>query len=228
MTKALTALTTCILILAAQQATAQVPLQYREFQLGSDVASIARLIGTAASEAKVIHQRPVLIQSLEWRPRYFTRGVESGDPVQVMVFTFYDNQLFRVAVEYARDRTEGMTDADMVESIAATYGPAMRMLQATTRIPSQTYGVPPEVPIAVWADSTSSITLLRSTYPAVFKLLVSSTHLDNLSQAARSEAARLDAKEAPDRELARQKKESDDAAAALKKSKSENKASFKP
>ena len=43
-----------------------------------------------------------------------------------------------------------------------------------------------------------------------------------------AEAVRLDVKEAPQREIARQKKESDEALAALKKAKTENKAVFRP
>jgi hypothetical protein len=43
-----------------------------------------------------------------------------------------------------------------------------------------------------------------------------------------AEAVRLDVKEAPQGEIARQKKESDEALAALKKAKTENKAVFRP
>ena len=37
-------------------------LQYRNFALGSDVASISILTGGTASEAKTIHKRPALLQ----------------------------------------------------------------------------------------------------------------------------------------------------------------------
>ena len=43
-----------------------------------------------------------------------------------------------------------------------------------------------------------------------------------------AEAVRLDVKEAPQGEIARQKKESDEALAALEKAKTENKAVFRP
>ena len=116
-------------------------MHYREFQLGSDVASIAKLIGIAPSDVKLIHQRPAVMQDVEWRPRYFSRGASAQtDPVELIVFRFYDDQLFRVVVDYDRDRTEGMTEADMIEAITAEYGPASRLLLTSNRIPTLDYG----------------------------------------------------------------------------------------
>ena len=37
-------------------------------------------------------------------------------------FSFYDDQLYQVVVSYDRERMEGLTDADVVESLSATYG----------------------------------------------------------------------------------------------------------
>ncbi len=54
------------------------------------------------------------------------------------------------------------------------------------------------------------------------------TRLDNLAQTASAEAVRLDVKEAPQREIARQKNESDEALGVLKKAKTENQAVFRP
>jgi hypothetical protein len=229
MTNSLIAFCTCTLILSAQLLDAQDRLRYREFQLGSDVASIAKLIGTASSDVKLIHQRPAVMQNLEWRPRYFSRDVsaQQTDPVELIVFRFYDDQLFRVIVDYARDKTEGMTEADMIEAIAAIYGPASRVVPTAARIATLDYGGVDE-PVAIWADNESSITLLRVAYPVSFRLVVAFRRLDNLARTAGAEAVRLDAKEAPQREIARQKKESDEALAALEKAKTENKAVFRP
>jgi hypothetical protein len=228
MKNSLIALCTCIVILSAQLLHAQDRMRYREFQLGSDVASVGKLIGTAASDVKLIHQRPAVMQDLEWRPRYFSRGALSQtDPVELIVFRFYDDQLFRVVVDYDRDRTEGMTDADMIEAITTEYGPASRVLPTPNRVPTLDYGTA-DAPVAIWGDKESSVTLLRVAYPVSFRLVVSLTRLDNLARSASAEAVRLDVKEAPQREIARQKKESDEALAALKKAKTENKAVFRP
>lgn len=228
MKNSLIALCACILILSAQLLEAQDRMRYREFQLGTDVASVAKLIGTAPSEVKLVHQRPAVMQDLEWRPRYFSRGVSpQTDPVDLIVFRFYDDQLFRVVVDYDRNRTEGMTESDMIEAITAEYGPASRVLPRANRAPMLDYGAA-DAPVAIWGDKESSVTLLRVAYPVSFRLIVAFTRLDNLARTASAEAVRLDAKEAPQREVARQKQESDEALAALKKAKTENKAVFRP
>jgi hypothetical protein len=223
-----TALCTCSLILAAQLVNAQDRLHYREFQLGSDVASIAKLIGTASSDIKLVHQRPAVMQDLEWRPRYFSRSASAQtDPVDLILLRFVDDQLFRVVVDYARDRTAGMTEADMIEAIAAIYGPASKVLATSSRVPTLEYGGV-DAPVAIWADEEASITLFRVAYPVSFRLVIALTRLDNLARTASAEAVRLDAREAPQREIARRKKEDEEALVALRKAKIENKAVFTP
>ncbi len=228
MKNSLIALCACIIILSAQLLHAQDRMRYREFQLGSDVASIVKLIGTAPSDIKVIHQRPAVMHDLEWRPRYFSRSASAQtDPVDLILLRFIDDQLFRVVVDYARDRTEGMTEGDMIEAIAATYGPASKVLATSSRVPTLHYGGV-DTPVAIWADNESSITLFRVAYPVSFRLVVALTRLDNLARTASAEAVRLDAREAPQREIARREKEDEEALLALRKAKMENKAVFRP
>jgi hypothetical protein len=217
----------CMVLLAASTIAAQEPLRYREFPLGSDLASIGKLTGTLPTDAKVIHSRPAVISELEWRPRYATRGESrQTDPVDSIVFRFYDDRLFTIIVDYDRRRTEGMTAADMIAAISATYGPtsglASRPLGATSR-----YGFP-DTALAIWGDAQSSLTLLRVAYPEAFRLVVTFTPLENLARRATATAVQMDAAEAPQRELARQKKAAEDALAAQEKAKAENKAQFRP
>jgi hypothetical protein len=99
-----------------------------EMQLGSDLPSVSALANVAVSEAKTIHQRPAVIQELEWRRPYFVGGstAPQNDPVQQIVFSFYDNQLSKMVVDYDHDRTDGMADADMIDAISTAYGPALK------------------------------------------------------------------------------------------------------
>lgn len=218
-----------VFLASIQPLSAQDRMHYREFHLGSDVATIVRLIDAAAADVKVVHQRPAVMQNLEWRPRYSARGASAQtDPVELVVFSFYDGQLFKVMVDYDRHRTEGMTDADMIDAIVAEYGPASRIAPAVKGARTQSYDAP-DAPVAIWSDKESSVTLMRAAYPASsFRLIVAFTALDTLARTAGTEAVRLDAKEAPQREIARQKKESDEALAALRKAKDTNKAAFRP
>jgi hypothetical protein len=216
------------LVAFAHATVAQQPLRYRDFQLGSSLATIAKLTGTSASGAKIIHARPADMRDLEWRPRYYSSNVTpQTDPVDIMLFRFYDDQLFKVIVDYDRRRTEGMSSADMIEAIAATYGPV-------SQVPSRQLGTPtvqyafPDTPLAVWGNADHSVTLLRVAYPASFRLVVALTRLEDLARAASVAALKLDADEAPQRERDRQTREAAVTAAAQEKAKTENKAGFRP
>lgn len=223
------ALSVCVIVLCAHAITAQEPIRYREFLLGSDLASVAKVANTAPSGAKVIHARPALMQELEWRPRYYSGGASplATDPVDVMHFRFYDDQLFMVVADYDRRRTEGMSAEDMIAAISATYGPVSQVPSRRLGTPTVPYGFP-DTPLAVWGTAEYSVTLMRVTYPESFRLVVALTRLEDLARTATVAALRLDTDEAPQREIARQKKLAADAAAAQEKAKTENKAQFKP
>jgi hypothetical protein len=219
---------TCIVALSAASIPAQEPFRYREFELGSSLASIAKLTGTAASTAKVIHVRPALIQELEWRPRLYSGNASTRtDPVDIMTFKFYDDQLFTVIADYDRQRTEGLAAADVIAAVTTVFGPVSGMPSRQIGGPSVPYAFS-DTPLAIWGDADHSVTLLRVAYPESFRLVVASTRLDNLARRAGAAAVQLDADEAPQREIARQKREADVARAAQDKAKSENKATFKP
>jgi hypothetical protein len=113
--------------------------RYRMFELGTDVAALSALTGVPASEATIVHQRPILLQDLAWRPSRWTPGSnsDSTDPVEQVRFSFYNDHLFRIVVDYGHDRTEGMTDADMVEAISAVYGPNVKPSVKPTRARSE-------------------------------------------------------------------------------------------
>jgi hypothetical protein len=222
------ALCTCIVLLFAFTIAAQEPFRYREFQLGSDLATIGKLTAMAPTAAKVIHARPAVIKELEWRPRYAARGeAPLTDPVDLMVFRFYEDQLSTIIVDYDRRRTQGMTAADMIAAMTEIYGPTSRLASRPIGAPTREYGFP-DAPIAIWGDTEYSVTLLRVAYPEAFRLVVALTRLDTLARRDSATAVQLDAAEAPQREIARQKKEAADSLAAQEKAKTENKALFRP
>lgn len=205
--------------------------QYRNFELGSDVASVSALAGIAASETKMIHQRPAVLQDLEWRPSHWMSGSNeaSTDPVEQVLFSFYNDQLFRVVVDYAHERTEGMTGADMTEAISVVYGtPLPRSPRGIGRGASQ-LETESGTPMARWGDAAHAIVLYQtSSYGAAFRLVVTDTRLENVARKAEAQAQRLDEQEAPQREVARQRKERDDGRAAAAKARAVNKRVFRP
>ena len=221
------------LVLAAGPLYAQEVSGYRGFQLGAGLPSVLALTQVAASKAKTIHQRPALMQQLEWRlPRYGVGAIPLTDPVREIVFSFYDDQLFRMVVDYDPDRTAGLTDGDVIDGLSVVYGVASKPLK---RLPAAGSQVESEsgTPVARWGDTESSIVLYRSAdlYLASasrFRVIVASPRLETLARTADAQAVRLDATEAPIIETARQKKEVADTRAIQEKARVTNKAAFKP
>ena len=205
--------------------------QYRNFQLGATLASVSTLAGVAPAEAQTIHQRPALLQDLESRPSHWVSGsvLPSTDPVEKMAFSFYNDQLFRVVVDYGQERTDGMTDADMVAAISGTYGAAStRTTRTPPRVGSQLETESGAI-LARWGDAEHAVALYRtSLYGTQFRLIVTETRLDDLARKAAAQSTRLDAQEAPRRELDRQSKEIKDGRAAKEKARIANKAAFRP
>jgi len=218
-----------ITVLCAPLLHAQSAPRYREFQLGADLASVSALAGVPVSAAKTIHERPAVIQDQHWRPPYAPTGpaAPSPDPVQQIVFSFYNDQLFRLAVDYDHNRTEGMTDADMIAGISSIYGSTSKQPQ---RNPVGTSQVVNEsgTRIGRWGDAEYSAELYREPYGSEFRLIVTSVRLEALARTAEAEALRMDARDAPRLEIARQKKEAEDTRAAQEKARAANKEAFRP
>jgi hypothetical protein len=180
------------------------------------------------SEARVVHQRPALIQEMEWRPQRPLDSWLQTDLVKEVLFSFYNGELFRIVVNYDRHRTEGMTDVDMVEAISRMYGTATRPAAKIVIFSSfQVYNDSEKV-IARWENSEYSYSLFRSSYQPTFGMLVLEKRLDGLAQSAITEANRLDEQEAPQREAEHQKKQDGEDRAAQEKARLANKEVFRP
>ena len=212
-------------VLGGQPAFAQAPFSYREHALGSSVASVVKISGARASDTKTPHERPARIEELQWRAPYVLSGTQLADPVRDVLFSFYDDQLFQVVVTYDPDRMEGLTNDDVIESLSATYGVPLLVHQRAPR----NVDSPAETTIlARWEDAASLLTLTRGAYSPQFRLVLISKTLNARASAAVKEAVRLDAVEAPQRELDQRKKNVADARAATVKARVANKAAFKP
>jgi len=83
-------------------------------------------------------------------------------------------------------------------------------------------------PVARWGDADYSVVLYRPSYGSEFRVIVTSPRLDALARTAVAQAMRLDEREAPQREVARQKKEVEDTRLAQEKARIANRADFRP
>ena len=201
--------------------------RYREFQLGTNLPTIAKQAGLEPSAARVIHQRPVLIQELTWQPLFSTSSSPQTDPVWNTLFSFYNGELFQIVVNYKRNKTAGLTAEDLVEAISAMYGTATAPAAEITFSFSGVYN-DSAVVIARWEDSQYSFNLFRSSYQPAFGMIAVSKRLDTLARAAAIEAIRLDKQEAPQREIERQRKQDEGNRSGQEKARLVNKPKFRP
>ena len=199
--------------------------KYRNFQLGTDLPTIAKQVGASPSQAKAIQRRPAVIEELEWRPQPLGSSPQA-ESVQEVVFSFYNGELFRIAINYDRYETEGLTNDDFIGSISATYGVA-----ETPGAPANTvqgrYGDQEEI-VARWQDSEYCFDLIRSSYGPTFRLVGVLKRLQAPAQAAMAEAKRLDDREAPERDAARIADDKETERAKLERSRLLNRPKFRP
>jgi hypothetical protein len=150
-----------------------------------------------------------------------------ADPVQNLTFMFYNDALYQITASYDRARIEGLTTADVVTTLAGTYG--------TPLTGSGRDGVrrlvdlrPDMVLLAAWESESAAVLLLRGAYSSDLQLILVSKVLALRAKSAIKEGERLDEIEAPRREAERRKQEIIDADAARNKARAANKAAFRP
>jgi len=215
------------LIFSVQLASAQDLSRYRTYALESSLDAVITTSGARAVDARTLHERPARIQELQWRTPYTSSGDKRADPVREIYFSFYDNALYQMVVNYDRDRTEGLTNDDLIGSLSVAYGaPTIATAKAGTMPPPEAF--PDSIVIARWDSADSLITLIRGTYTPELKLILMSKPLSARAQSAIREAIRLELVDAPRRAAEQHQKEAGDASAALDKARIANKAAFRP
>lgn len=201
--------------------------KYRNFQFGANIESVAKQIQMKVSDARTLHERPALIQTLEWDEIGYSDTSGKPGSIRSIRFDFCDGNLFKMLVTYSPAGTEGLTPDDIIEAISAVYGTASTPEDSVSISNSTAYENREKV-LARWQDEHYSYNLVRFSYGRAFGLLAFSKTLDVTASQASREAERLDKLEAPARELARQKKEAEDARTAQENARSVNKPGFHP
>ena len=222
----------CVLVIATHAAYGQTGSGYRNFVLGSSVASVSAEAKSDAASVKTIHERPALIQDLEWRPS-FASDAAPRDPVEQLDFRFYDDQLYEIVITYDQQRTAGMRNADMVDAISTTYGNSLKPLARKPATGARSDEAEDGTSIARWSGADQTVVLFRSSdffasSTPRYWLIVTSPRLDALARTASAQAIRMEEREAPQREAAKQQADAAAARAAEEKARAANKAAFRP
>ncbi len=197
--------------------------KYRHFTLGMSLTKLLERTDQKMTDVKMIHGRPALVQELTWWPPNVPGTSLRPDSVEQILFSFCNGELYKISVTYDRPSTEGLTEADMVKSISAKYGPATIVAPEIDAAPNEQYNSK-QKPVASWEDAQYSFSLVRSFFSDVLGLVVLSKQVNAQTEPAIAEAARLDEQEGPKREAERQKKQTDDLEVARQK----NQKSFRP
>jgi hypothetical protein len=220
--KTLRVLCVCLgFLLSSALLSAQDLSKYRGLSLGMDLAQLSKHVGMSPEEASVIIKRPSLIQELTWRPPQPLMAEPQNEPVQQVIFSFLNRQLYRITVLYDRDRTEGITLADMRQILSVQYGP-----EAAMGVRNPAAGARDDEgnsPVARWEDAQFRVELFQTSWKE-YRLLITSQTLEVQASVASAFALSMDAAEAPAKEALRQKKEAADLASARQA----NKKLFRP
>jgi hypothetical protein len=219
------ALTAMFVVGALSSATPGDLSRYRGFQLGSDLATVASQAGMSPVLAKPITARPASIRELEWSPQPLGPSAEA-EAVKTVLFSFYNDQLYRIAVDYDRYKTEGLTGDDIAEAVTAANGTIATHPVAEQAVHGS-FDAPEEV-LARWEDAQYRVQLVHATYGPGFRLIATVKGLDLAAKTALLDAKRLDDQEAPQREAARVADEAQTERARLLKIRLVNKPKFRP
>jgi len=207
--------------------TAQDLSKYRDFQFGMSLESVAKQIPMKASAAKITHQRPAMIQTLQWYQLSYSDLQGKDRSLRSIRFDFYNGELSKMVVTYDPSGTEGLTTEDMIEAISTIYGPATKPERTIAVSRSAVYEDNEKV-LACWEDAQYSYNLFRAAYGNAFGLIAISKKLDLMASESSREADRLDKLEAPQKELALRIKQEEDKRVAQEKARLVSKPKFRP
>src|SRR6266513_1258612 len=196
------------LLLSAPLLRAQDLSKYRHFTLGMNLTKLLERTNQKIDDVKMIHDRPALIQELTWWPPNVPGTPLRSDSVEQILFYFCNGELYKISVTYDRPSTEGLTEEDMVKSISAKYGPATIVAPEIGSATNAGYETK-QRPVVSWEDAQYSVNLVRSSFSDVLGLVLSSKRANAQADLAITEAVKLDEQEGPNREAARQKKQTD-------------------
>jgi hypothetical protein len=182
--------------------------KYRNFSFGMSVASVSKQADRQIANPEVIHQRPALIEESTWYPPQPFGSSRPAEPVEKVLFSFYNGELYRMLVTYDNAAIKGLTDDDVIGVISAKYGAATRPV-ADVNFPTNPSYRATEKVVARWEDSQYSFNLFRSSASDTFAMVMFDKRLDAEAGVAIAESVRLEKQEAPQREAARLKTEND-------------------
>jgi hypothetical protein len=197
--------------------------KYREFSLGTSLATVLKQTGKRLTDVSNTHVAPTLFQELTWWPPSLPGASYHSDSVEQVLFCFFNGELYKLAVTYDQGSTEGLTAEDLIKTISAKYGPPGSVALEPAATLNVGYDMQQRT-IASWQDSDCSLNLVRTSTSGRFGLLIYSKRVNAEAELGLLEATKLEKEQAPAREAERQKKQID----ASELIRQQNQKSFRP
>ncbi len=212
-----------VLLLAAPILRGQDFSKYRDFSLGTNLATVLKRTDKKLADVTTTHGAPTLFQELTWWPPSLPGASARSDSVEQVLFYFFNGELYKIAVTYDQSSTEGLTAEDLIKTISAKYGPPASVVPEPASRLNVGYDMQ-QKSVASWQDSQYCLNLVRTASSDRFGLLIYSKRMNAEAELGLVEAARFEKEQAPAREAERQKKETD----ALELTRQQNQKSFRP
>jgi hypothetical protein len=197
-----------MILLSASMIRGQDLSKYRNFSLGMSLPELSNQVDLRPLQTKLIQKHPAVIQAFACWPRDSSDYSLQADSVRQIFFSFYNGELFRILVTYDQDATRGLTAEDMVQAMSTKYGSANRPDVEISFQTNELYRTTEKV-LARWEDSQYSINLIRARFLNSFALVMFSKQLDAQAVAAIAKSLKLEGQEDQQKEIDRQKKETD-------------------
>jgi hypothetical protein len=183
--------------------------KYRNFSFGTSLVGVSKQVDRHPIDAEVIYQQPGLVQELTWYPPLPFESSRPAEPVEKVIFSFYNGGLYRMLVVYDSSAIKGLTDEDMIRVLSAKYGVATRSV-GNLNFPTNPPYTATEKVIARWEDSQYSLNLFRSSASDTFAIVMFDKRLDAQAGVSIAESVRLEQQEAPQKEAERVRKQAGD------------------
>lgn len=148
--------------------------------MGDDILAVSQQLGVPIPPEA---QAGGTVRELRWRADYVRRGTDAADPVERLTFSFHHNQLFRIVIDYAPTRTDGMRAADVVAAVAKVYGAPTRRADPPVQVGLQPMRAIDTV-VAQWNEDDLTVALLQLDGRPAFRLIVASPLLQARARTA--------------------------------------------
>src|SRR5438445_13182955 len=87
-----------VLLLTSPLLRAQDLSKYRHCTLGMSLTRVLERTDQKMADVKAIHGRPALVQELNWWPPSRPGSSFQADPVEQILFSFYNGELYKISV----------------------------------------------------------------------------------------------------------------------------------